>query len=90
MDRCRKLEEYAILIAEIRLWLDKGFPLGAAIDRAVDACIEKHILESFLAKHRAEVRTMVLSTFDQENHDRILKEHSEKIGFNHGKKQGLE
>ncbi len=30
---------------------------------------------------------MVLSTFDQENHDRILKEHSEKIGFNHGKKQ---
>ena len=31
---------------------------------------------------------MVLSTFDQENHDRILKEHSEKIGFNHGKKQG--
>ena len=63
MDRCRKLKEYAILIAEIRLWLDKGFPLSAAIDRAVDVCIEKHVLESFLAKHRAEVRTMVLSIF---------------------------
>ena len=27
---------------------------------------------------------MVLSTFDQENHDRILREYSEKIGLQKG------
>lgn len=84
MERCRKLEEYAILVAAIRSWLDKGFTLNTAIDYAVDECIENHILESFLVKHRAEVRTMVLSTFDQENHDRILKEYSKKVGIEQG------
>lgn len=84
MERCRKLEEYAILVAAIRSWLDKGFTLNTAIDHAVDECIENHILENFLVKHRAEVRTMVLSTFDQENHDRILKEYSKKVGIEQG------
>ena len=31
---------------------------------------------------------MVLSTFDQENHDRILREYSEKIGLQKGEFQG--
>ncbi len=31
---------------------------------------------------------MVLSTFDQENHDRILREYSEKIGVQKGELRG--
>ena len=32
---------------------------------------------------------MVLSSFDQENHDRILKEAYEKIGIEKGEKSGI-
>ncbi len=52
--------------------------------KTISECISQHILEDFLVKHRAEVTSMVLSTFDQENHDRILREYSEKIGLQKG------
>lgn len=57
-------------------------------EKTINECISQHILEDFLVKHRAEVTSMVLSTFDQENHDRILREYSEKIGLQKGEFQG--
>lgn len=53
-------------------------------------CISRHILEDFLTKNRAEVESMVLSSFDQENHDRILKEAYLEQGIEKGKSSLLE
>lgn len=58
----------------IRTNLKDRMPLEQAVHLAVEDCIAQHILEDFLIKNRAEVESMVLSSFDQENHDRILKE----------------
>ena len=80
MDRCHKLQEYATLIHYIRENTYKHLSLDIAVDNAINSCIQQHILEDFLVKHRAEVKSMVLSSFDQENHDRILKEAYEKRG----------
>jgi hypothetical protein len=86
MERCRKLKEYAILVDRIRNSLASGQDRTEAINRAVDSCIDDDILREFLLKHRGEVRNVVLSSFDQENHDRILKEEYIKIG----QQQGIE
>jgi len=84
MERCRKLQEYACFIHSIRENKQTGMSLDQAVDKAIDDCIREHILESVLIKQRAEVRHVVLSTFNQENHDRILKETHEKIGEERG------
>jgi len=84
MERCRKLGEYAYFIHSIREKQNHGMSLDQAVNDAIDDCIREHILESILVKQRAEVKNVVLSTFNQENHDRILKEAHEKIGEERG------
>lgn len=81
MERCRKLREYALFIHYIRLNTKDGMLLSEAIHTAIDTCIREHVLEDFLIKHYAEVESMVLSSFDQENHDRILQEYYRKQGI---------
>lgn len=89
MERCQKLKEYTIFIAAIRSGLVKGLSPEDALTQAMNLCINEHILENFLIKHRAEVKNVVLSTFDQENHDRILKEYAEKVGIEQGEKKAI-
>lgn len=89
MKRCHKLRDYATFIHYIRENTRNYLPLDMAIDKAIDDCIFQHVLEDFLVKHRAEVKSMVLSSFDQENHDRILKEAYEKKGEQQGEKKLL-
>jgi hypothetical protein len=68
MEQCRKLYEYAYLIAQIRRNLNSGMKLGTAIDMAVKDCIDHGILKEFLLKHRAEVRFMILSEYNEKLH----------------------
>lgn len=89
MDRCQKLKEYALFIHYIRMNVKNNLSLEDAIQVSIETCIDQHILEDFLIKNRAEVKMMVLSSFNQENHDRILKEASKKEGIEEGIKEGL-
>ncbi len=89
LQQCQKLLEYATFIHAIRVHLKAGETLETAVSAAINECIKNHILEDFLLKHRGEVTSMVLSSFNQENHDRILKEAYEKIGIKKGALQKL-
>ena len=64
MDSCRDLFEYAFLIEEIRKNLRLGTPLASAVDQAVEVCINEGILKTFLLRHRAEVKNVILEEFD--------------------------
>jgi hypothetical protein len=86
--KCRKLEQYSIFIDRIRKKQKSGFDLPDAVDQAIDDCINDNVLKEFLIKCRTEVQEVVLSTFDQENHDRILKEDSLEKGKKLGKELG--
>lgn len=86
MDGCRRLYEYAFLVEQIRLHLAKGLKLEAAIDTAVEVCTENEILSDFLIKHRAEVKEMILSEYDEELH---LKD-TYNCGYADGKLEGQE
>ena len=46
--------------------------MAAAIDRAVEHCIEAGILKDFLILHRAEVKDVILTEYDEKRHEQTL------------------
>ena len=93
MEKCRRLEEYAIFIATVREYAaDKKRSLGTAITLAIDACIEKGILLDILTVERAEVFMYILESFDKEMYEQDLKQNAYddglKAGIEIGERQG--
>lgn len=75
MEKCRRLEEYAIFIDTVRKYsINKKLELGEAISRAIEECIEKGILSDVLKDQRAEVFEVILETFDRELYEQGLRE----------------
>lgn len=68
MQKCRKLEEYAIFIGKIREYTNQKLSIETAVDRAVDECIEAGILEDILRKNREEVCSMLLTEYNEQHH----------------------
>ncbi len=75
MEKCRRLEEYAIFVSKLRTYT-RRYPnqLGVAITKAIDECIAEHILRDFLIEHKSEVLEMVLYSFDKELYESDLKQ----------------
>lgn len=82
MEACRELYEYSYLIEQIRIELRQKHPLSDAVDLAVANCIDNNILKSFLLRHQAEVKHMILEEFDLEKHIRLEKKESFVEGCN--------
>ena len=70
MDKCRRLEEYSVFIALIRKYQQEYKNADIAVNVAVDECIEKGILRDILIHQRAEVVSMLLTTFNQEVYEK--------------------
>lgn len=89
MEKCKRLEEYAIFIATVREYLKKeNRNLETAITQAIEECIRKGVLEDILTKQRSEVRSMILSTFDKELYEKDLKEEAYEEGYEEGYSKG--
>ena len=74
MEKCRRLEEYAIFVATVRTFAaTKQFTLEDAISFAVEKCIETGILVDVLKTQRTEVFEVILETFDKELYERDLR-----------------
>ena len=93
LEKCRRLEEYAIFIATVREYaMDKKLSLSTAITLAIDACIEKGILLDILRAERTEVFMYILESFDKELYERDLKQNAlddgKQVGMEAGRKEG--
>ena len=64
----------------------KSMSLSAAVNRAVDECIEEGILREFLLRNKAEVVAMSIYEYDEKLHERTMMD----IGREEGLKQGIE
>ena len=74
MEKCKRLEEYAIFVATVRKFASLNhFTLEDAITSAVEECINGGILVDVLKKQRAEVFEVILETFDKELYERDLR-----------------
>lgn len=89
MEKCRNLRDYAVLISEIRQKLSQGIPLEPAVADAVDECIRKGILHDILVKNKVEVISMILTSFDQEEYEKTIRDESYEEGLEQGIERGL-
>ncbi len=89
MEKCRILEEYSAFVAVTRECMLAETDMQAALNRAVEDCIEKGILKEFLLKNRAEVLGMLLEEFDVEKYERTLRREGREEGIEVGREEGL-
>lgn len=86
MHNCKTLNEYALFISKIREQMNEGNELETAVARTVDECIQNGILKEILMKNRNEVIDMVLTSFNQELHDKQEREAAYHEGWAAGAK----
>ena len=88
MERCTTLYGYSYLVAEVRANLEQNGSISRAIDEAVNICIENGILVEYLTEHRAEVCEMIMTTYNEELHNRTLREDGRAAGHAEGRAEG--
>ena len=89
MEKCQRLKEYSIFVDTVRIQCKETNDLRYAVTKAVNICIEKGILRDVLVKHKAEVISMVLTSFNQKAYEEDLK-NQYKEGIEDGIKKGLD
>ena len=67
MEKSPTLHQYMQFVECIRTY-QKDFPFKIAVEKAINECIQKGILEAFLKKNKAEVLRMSIFEYDQEKH----------------------
>ena len=63
-------------------------PLTAAVDKAVDECINEGVLVDFLKNNKSVVKNMSIYEFNKELHEATIKEISREEGFQAGMEAG--
>ncbi len=66
MEACRPLFEYSWFVNAIREEEKKGAELKTAIERAIDSMPNNYVIKAFIKKHRAEVKRMLDTEYNEE------------------------
>ena len=84
MDACKPLKEYAWLVDEIRNNQKQDMDLDASVEAAVKAMPDDFVIRPFILANRAEVKTMLMTEYDEE----LIRKYDRKEGEEIGRKQG--
>lgn len=68
MERCKQLHQYARFVDRVRCGVALTGDLEQAVNLAVDQCIREGILAEVLSEHRAEVLSVILTDYNEEEH----------------------
>ena len=77
MEKCKILGEYAVFVGKVKNY-SKTLSIEEAVDKATDECIEEGILKKILIEHRAEVKDMLLTEYDEEKTMRLFQKEYEE------------
>ncbi|MDE7068804.1 MAG: hypothetical protein K2O83_14325, partial [Schaedlerella arabinosiphila] len=83
MDACKPLGEYAWLIQRIREY-SKHKDIEEAVDQAIDELPEDFEIRPFLVGHRAEVKSMCITEYNEEETMLLFKEQGREEGREEG------
>ena len=87
MERCKPLKDYMTLVQYIRDNLNHGMPVEAAVDEAVKRCISENVMKEFLIKHRAEVKNMCITEYNEKTFVDGIKSEGIAEGIAEGKQK---
>lgn len=80
MDSCQSLREYAEYVYRVRQYAME-YPIEKAVEQAITECISENILRDFLLKNRAEVKSMSIYEYNEEEHMRMEREEFFQKGY---------
>ena len=89
MEKCRMLHDYAAFIGLIRDYVSQKNDISTAVTLAINQAISHNILKEVLSVHTAEVRDMILTEYNEEQHIKNEKNISYDDGFNDGKIEAI-
>ena len=89
LQACRPLMEYSWLVAEIRK-LRGDMQLEDAVDQAISNMPKDYTIKSFLMIHRTEVKTMLLTEYDEEEVRDLIRKDALQEGWEKGREEGRE
>lgn len=94
MESCHILQDYAYFISRVRYHMenlkskaDKAAKYNA-VNMAIEDCIKKNVLKSFLTKYRAEVTNMSIFEYDEEEAREVFREDGRIEGRLEGRTEG--
>lgn len=87
MAACKPLDEYAWIVEQVRL-LERDVGLEAAIDRTIDDMPGDYLVKPFLEAHRAEVKTMLLTEYNEAKQMELFREEGRREGRREGRQEG--
>lgn len=79
MRSCQTLNGYSIYVAKIREY-SKRLSKKAAVEHAIDYCIENDILKDFFLKERRAITMFSLYEYDYEGHMNLIREEGREKG----------
>ncbi|WP_051656386.1 hypothetical protein [Butyrivibrio sp. AE3004] len=75
MEACKSLRDYSIFVGRIRRYAAvPDTTIEDAVVKSIDECISEGILEDFLRKNRAEVKHMSIFEYNEELHEKSIRE----------------
>ena len=90
MEKCHTLHDYSYFVENVRQGVRVGKTLEEAVDEAISKSLKEGVLKDLLKKNRAEVRNVVLTEYNEEQHIKNEKNISYDDGFNDGVECGIE
>ena len=90
MEACKPLSEYSWLVDEIRRNNQRNDSEGvdSAIDSAIARMPEDYVIKSFLEAHKAEVKGMLLTEYNEAEQMELFREDGRKEGLREGLEEG--
>ena len=90
LDSCRPLMEYSWLVDRIRSYRDAGKEIETAVDTALDDMSEDFEIRAFLVENRAEVKSMCITEYNEEETMKLFREEWREEGRAEGREEGRE
>lgn len=98
MAACETLKNYSIFVAIVRKYIkdiaseieDSDDAVRAAIEKAIDDCINRGILKDFFEKHRKEVVEMEMWDYNEELHYKTIAQEKYEDGYDDGYGNGYD
>lgn len=86
--QCPILREYMIYVEKVRGYA-QYMELTAAVERAIEECIQEGVLKDFLQKQKREVIMVSIYEYDEERELKLIRADERELGIEKGIAQGL-
>ena len=89
-ERSAVLEGYTYFVEKVRTYQKGNMSLEEAVDRAIEDCIENHVLEDFVRDRKDEVKKMTHLDYTWEKREQMIRKEEFEEGMEQGIEQGVE